>query len=81
MQVHEKGSMPTLEDRVRGFQMGLEQLQQRYGMRLQVQTQAEQLGETTLVKPIIQVLPISDWQPVEVMPAPHSNGAVEPVEA
>ncbi len=74
----EKGSGLTLEERVRGFQAGLEQLQQRYGMRLSIQTQPEQLGEAILVKPIIQVLPVPDGQPTETM---ANNGAVDPVTA
>ncbi len=55
----------TLEDRIRGFQAGLEQLQQRYGMRLSIQAQPEQLGEAILVKPMLQVVPMTDWQPGE----------------
>ncbi len=64
----------TLQERMTGFQTQLEQLQQRYGMQLNIQTQPEQLGQATLVKSVIQMLPIPNWQPM----TDDSQGAIEP---
>ncbi len=64
----------TLQERMTGFQTQLEQLQQRYGMQLNIQTQPEQLGQATLVKSVIQMLPIPNWQPMTA----DVQGAIEP---
>lgn len=53
----------TPEQRLKAFQQGLEQLQQRYGVNLVADSQVEKLGEAVLVKPMIRVVLADQWQP------------------
>jgi len=63
-------------ERLKGFQQGLAQLQQQYGITLKADIQAEQLGDAILTRPVLQAIPAPDWQP-DIAQTAMQNGVAE----
>ena len=58
----------TWEQRRQFFLDGLNKLAAQYGANIVAATQAETLGEATLVKPVLQCVPLDGWRPVADKP-------------
>ena len=56
------------QERFQGYEAALEELKQRFGFVIQATLQTEQLGAAVLTKPVLQLVPIPDWQPLSVPP-------------
>lgn len=60
----------TPEERQQAFAAAYNSLVQQYGVVLEAQLQAEQLGTAILTKPVIVVSLVNGWQPA---PSPKEN--------
>lgn len=60
----------TPEERQQAFTAEYNALVQKYGIVLEAQLQAEQLGTAVLTKPVMVVALVNGWQPLQ---APKEN--------
>lgn len=55
----------TFEERTKKFQEAMAEIEQAFGVTVIASVHMEMLGENVLTRPVLKLVPLKGWRPVE----------------